>query len=206
MRILIVSSLSGQWLRLFDGEVHEFRVCTAQSQILAAMDAFKPQLVVLDEAVIGGEVSPADTLAEIRRLSEPLTYLVSITQQSSINELCHRMVADALLHPGDGPDQMKLLLEARTNRKPFLSLSLLTRMECPATQLESLSKCEKLVLDMIWAGKSCQQIADHFGRSLDTAKNHRKAVKRKLGLYGSKDELLNFEKLYEIVSRVSMVQ
>lgn len=199
MRILIVSPQAEKLLQLFNGQRYEFHICTSQRHIPAALEVFKPQLVLLDEEA-SGETS-VDTLAEIRKLSEPLTYLVSITQQTNINELCHRMIANALLHPDDGSNQVMALLEAKQNRKPFLSSGILASMECPLTRHKSLSKREKLVLDMIWAGKSCRQIANHFGRSLDTVKNHRKSVKRRLGLYGGKYVLLNCKKLYEIMEQ-----
>lgn len=198
MRILIVSPPVGKPHLRFDSQDHEYHFCLSPNQISGALDTFRPQLAVLDEEALNE--SPIDVLQEIRRLAAPLTYLVSLTRQTSIHELCHRMTADALLHPDDTLDQSFALLRAYQKRQPFLSSGILARMECPATGRESLSKREKQVLDLIWLGKPCSQIASRLGCSLETARNHRKSIKRKLGLLGGKKTLLDFKKLYEIVA------
>lgn len=204
MRILIVSPPAGKPLLRFDSQDHEYHFCLSPNQIPGALDAFRPQLAMLDEEASGE--STVDILHEIWRLAPPLTYLVSLTQQTSINEMCQRMTADALLHPDDTPDQTFALLRAYQNRQPYLSSGILVHMECPLARSRSLSKHEKQVLELIWSEKTCHQIADHLGRSKDTIKNHRKSIKRQLGLYGGKDGLLNFKKLCGMAGRVSEKQ
>lgn len=196
MRILIISPLAGKLLLRFDGQDHEYYLCLSPNQIPDALDIFRPQLVVLDEEAMGD--NPVDVLNETRRLAPPLAYLVCLTRQTSINELCQRMTADALLHPDDTPDQTFALLQAYQKRQPFFSSGVLARTECPVARREDLSKRERQVLDLIWQEKPCSQIADRLDLSLETAKNHRKSIKRKLNLHGGKSGLLDFKKLYEI--------
>jgi len=204
MRILIVSPPAGKPLLRFDSQDHEYHFCLSPNQIPGALDAFRPQLAMLDEEASGE--STVDILHEVRRLAPSLTYLVSLTRQTSINEMCQRMTADALLHPDDTPDQTFALLRAYQNRQPYLSSGILARMECPVARRENLSKRERQALDLIWLGKPCSQIADRLGLSLETAKNHRKSIKRKLGLHGGKSGLLDFKKLYEIAAEAHGMQ
>ena len=55
------------------------------------------------------------------------------------------------------------------------------RLSAAARGLEALTPAEKLVLELIMAGKTNQQIAEQLNRSVRTVETHRASIKRKLG-------------------------
>lgn len=197
MRILILSQKLETLSQLFEGQPpYEYRLCTTIDQLTLASNAFKPQLVVLGE-----DLQTEDTaalLSEIRKKIAPRSHLICITRQRDLPELCACLIADALLHPNDGPEQIQTLLTVLREQKPYISPLLLPPSPSPIYLKSLLSTREKQILDLMTSEWPTRTISDHLHISKATVKNHRKSIKNKLGLTGGKATLTQFIKLCEI--------
>jgi|GEM_PF-1473989 two-component system nitrate/nitrite response regulator NarL len=198
MRILILTQKIETISLLFNGETpHEYRLCTSLEQLSKALEVFVPEMIVLGEDQ--QKEDTATLLTEIRNQIAPRTYLVCITHKNTLPELCTRMSADALLHPNDQPEQVEELLRACQEWQPFISQSLLPSGPSPVRLKSLLSTRERQILDQIAKGWTAKKIAEQLHLSSFTVKNHRKNIKKKLGLAGSPIKLHQLLKLCEII-------
>lgn len=198
MRLLILSQKLETLSLLFKNQtVHEYYLCSSPEQLFAAVRSFAPDMLLVEEEQLPEE-TPALLIAVRKRIA-PRTYLVCLTRQNNLPTLCTYLTADALFHPDEEPAQIEALLKASQNREPFISPKLLPN-PTPAQLMRQLSPREREILDLMGRGKRAADVARQLHLSEITVKNHRKNIKKKLGLTGSPARLSQFIKLYEITA------
>ncbi|TDB65814.1 helix-turn-helix transcriptional regulator [Arundinibacter roseus] len=106
--------------------------------------------------------------------------------------------ADAVLHPLDDPCVVDACLSAYRRQMPYVSAVHVPGLTQLMTRLRLLSTREWQIFMHLRKDTPSAQIAHRLCISEDTVKNHRKAIRKKLGLQGGKNRLMHFAKLYEL--------
>ncbi|OJV17166.1 MAG: hypothetical protein BGO21_07235 [Dyadobacter sp. 50-39] len=89
-------------------------------------------------------------------------------------------------------DALDDISEILINSSIYLSISIKKSIEnSSGTTLSTLSKKEKLIAKLIVLGKDNWQVSEILDISIETIKNHRKNIKRKLNIDGGKNSLIN---------------
>ncbi len=160
-------------------------------QLLDLLKKTRPNLVLLD--ITMPNLQGIDALKQIRSLYPDVNVLV-LTMHKSKQHISSALSAgaDGYLLKENAFDDLLVAIERIRRGERYISNLLSDQitelflqkdsMRGGIDQVEPLSAREKEVLELILAGKSAKEIADHLSISVMTVYNHRINIKKKLGI------------------------
>ncbi len=162
---------------------------------LAEISKLLPDVVLLDITMEG--LSGLDAIGPIREIA-PKTRLVMLTNHEgrTFVEQAFKAGASGYLSKDSDESELALAIESvfrgRTYVSPKVSNPLVAQLRDPlpgapaaAGTLETLTRREREVFQLLALGKCNKEVAKELGMSLGTAKKHRENLQRKLDCHST---------------------
>jgi len=162
------------------------------SQVLPAVDALKPALVVLDLTLAGTEITPV--LRDLRERHPELRILIlSMHDELVYAERLLAMGANGYLMKQEPPSELLRALRRVVAGEVYVSVPVAERILARTRQvrptghtgsgaLDALTERERDVLRLVGEGRSTQEISLALDVSPKTVDSHRRNIREKLGL------------------------
>lgn len=163
--------------------------------LLAAARTLRPQIVLLDIDVPGGDVFEA--IADLKaQMPEARSILFSAFVRDHYVDRAYEAGAWGYLSKADDPAELIAGIRRVARGELAMSTRVAERSQRArggegSSKLALLTKRELQILRMIAMGKGRLEIAEALSRSPMTVDNHRKAVMKKLGI-NDRAELVRF--------------
>jgi two-component system response regulator NreC len=178
--------------------------CAADlTTVLAEPEGTPPDIYVVDFVMAGG--NPA-RVTETLRLISPESKVLLLTASAVVQHLIEGFSAGALGYVLKSEPVAGVMTAIRRvgRGQPYVSPSLqhiferLRRSRFPATVLGVLSERERLVFNLVTAGRSTIEIAEQLSVSRKTVETHKYRIMRKLGVSGT-GELIRYAALQDLL-------
>ncbi|MFO1377150.1 MAG: response regulator transcription factor [Steroidobacteraceae bacterium] len=162
------------------------------AQVLPAVDALKPVLVVLDLTLAGTEITPV--LRELRERHPDLRILIlSMHDELVYAERLLAMGANGYLMKQEPPSELLRALRRVVAGEVYVSAPVAERILARTRQvrpvghagsgaLDALTERERDVLRLVGEGRSTHEISLALDVSPKTVDSHRRNIREKLGL------------------------
>ncbi|TAH16642.1 MAG: DNA-binding response regulator [Runella slithyformis] len=170
-------------------------LCHTEQEIAPLLQLHQPAV-----AFIGRNISLSGNVALVAALKStyPCVQFVLFTQSVSLDDAAEAlsMGIDGYLLYEDSLNDLLDCLECVLRGSPYLSPSIKRRLLAQAAEVEAephlISKRETEILDLIAQNRTNKEIADMLCISINTVQDHRKNIRRKLGMKGGKTILAKY--------------
>ena len=198
--VLIVKTdklVAETFANLLQSNGYQTWVCHTEVEIAPLLQLNQPNV-----AFIGHSISSSGnlSLAAALKLTYPDVQFVLFTQGVSLDDAAEALSAgiDGYLLYEDGLKDLLECLECVLRGSPYLSPSIRRRLLAQAAEVETkpnlISKREAEILALIAQNRTNKEIANILFISVNTVQDHRKSIRRKLGMKGGKTILAQYLK------------
>lgn len=163
----------------------------SDEHLSAMLWEYYPQLVIVDSYFIREDVNMYYS-ANIKSKSQKIHFIVMesrLEQFTAVETSIKPAMVKILRYTDDECDLWKILADAKIS-------SNCVGIDRPEKE-GALTLSESKITKMLSAKMSTKQIAQLLSISPETVKNHRKSIKRKLGIQGGKSKLIQFLSVME---------